>query len=147
MRSGLAKDTKVTYAGQKTNGNLNNWIKSNFIGTSPTGSALSLFAISSTVVYVGSVDGNIFKSTDGGANFSLMASLPIASSPGYLDLHFLDANNGYACCSNRIYKTIDGGISWTPVVSLGTGLFIEIHFTDANHGWGSTSAGAILKLN
>jgi photosystem II stability/assembly factor-like uncharacterized protein len=131
----------------KTNGNINSWTKSSFIGMSPTAASLSIFAISSTVVYAGCSDGNVFKSIDGGTSFSLLASFPAYGDKNYLDLCFIDANTGYACYSNRIYKTSDGGNTWLKVVALGNSFFVEIHFIDANNGWGCTTKGEILRFH
>ncbi len=91
----------------------------------------------------------VFMIPNGGSNFSQLIQLPKGTngSGSYLDLHFVDANTGYACYTSRIYKTTDAGNSWQPVVSLGSGSFVEIHFTDATHGWGCTAEGAILKFN
>ena len=128
----------------KSNGNINTWVKSIFSGTT-SGAAASLYAVSSTLVYVGFNDGKIFKSVDGGLNFSPVAGF--TNNVTFLDIHFTDANNGYASYATKIYKTTDGGTSWQTVVSLGQGVFSEIHFTDATHGWACTSDGGIIKLN
>lgn len=130
----------------KISGNINTWIKSTFSGTAPVGFVTSLYATSASAVYAGCNDGRIFKSTDGGANFSPLPGFADSAST-YLDLNFVDASNGYASSRKRIYKTTDGGSSWTPVVSLGESSFVEIHFTDANHGWGCTDKGEVLRYN
>ena len=137
----------ATSAVYKTNGNINSWTKSNIVGIGPFPGILVLFATSPSVVYLGSGAGNIFKSTDGGANFSVITTFAPVSHTAYLDLHFIDANVGYASYTTRIYKTVDGGATWTPVVSLGYEEFVEIHFVDATHGWACTNHGSILKLN
>ncbi len=140
--SGLLTNGATIY---KSNGSLNSWAKSSFTGATPTGNLMSLYAVSSSVIYAGNNDGKVFASVDGGATFTFKTALtPI--SP-FLDLHFIDANTGYASCGNRIYKTVDGGSSWTTVVALGSSVIAEIHFTDATHGWACTDKGEILKLN
>ncbi|MES2774165.1 MAG: hypothetical protein V4722_08270 [Bacteroidota bacterium] len=129
----------------KTNGGINNWAQCSYGTTAPVSIQSSLFATSANVVYAGINNGNLYKSTNGGANFSLAASF--ISGSGYLDIHFTSANIGYACFGKRIYRTTDAGANWQPVVSLGEQDVIEIHFTDANHGWGCTSGGSILIYN
>ena len=131
----------------KSNGSINSWTKSNFTGTQPSVSVMSIYAASPTVIFTGCGDGNVFKSIDGGVNFSLVAGFAASAggSSGYLDVHFTSVTNGYASYGNRIYKTTDGGNSWVPVVALGNAVFTEIHFVDANHGWGCTSKGEILR--
>ena len=131
----------------KSNGSINSWTKSNFTGTQPSVPIMSIYAASPTVIYSGCSDGNVFKSIDGGANFSQVAGFAASAGgiSGYLDVHFTSAINGYASFGNRIYKTTDGGNSWVPVVALGNAIFTEIHFVDATHGWGCTSKGEILR--
>ena len=133
----------------KTNGNINNWVRSSLTGSSSSGigGIIFLYAVSSSLVYAGVSNGEIYKSIDGGIIFSKVATLSPVSQYGDVDLHFLDANNGYACAGSRIYKTADGGITWLPVVSLGTGSFVEIHFTDLNNGWGCTTGGSVLRFH
>ena len=133
----------------KSNNDLNNWTASS-ITVNSQNSYFSLFAVSPTLIFAGSSNGSIFQSIDGGTSFTLKAKLNRTSTTfdqSYLDLHFIDTNIGYACFSNRIYKTTDGGLDWQPVASLGNSNIIEIHFTDANHGWGCTSKGEVLKYN
>ena len=130
----------------KSNGNVNNWVTASFSPLPPQNGSLSIYAPSSSIVYVGSIEGKIFKSVNGGANFTEIYNFP-QNSIGYLDLHFIDATTGYACYGNRIYKTVNGGSSWIPVVSLGETTFVEIHFTDASHGWGCANDGSILRFN
>jgi len=133
----------------KSNNDLNNWTASS-IAVNSQNNFFSLFAVSPTLIFAGSSNGSIFQSIDGGTSFTLKAKLNRTSTTFdqfYLDLHFIDTNIGYACFSNRIYKTTDGGLDWQPVVSLGNSNVIEIHFTDANHGWGCTNKGDVLKYN
>ena len=130
----------------KTNGNINNWVKSIIPGIVPNSNAIIFIsAVSSSVVFAGYDNGTIYKSVDGGTTFSLISTLP--SSSGLLDIHFLDVNNGYCGYGNRIYKSTDGGNSWQPVVSLGVGIIVEIHFVDINNGWGCTSSGSIVRFH
>ena len=126
----------------KTNGNLHSWTQSAFTGVPSLNYIVNVYPISGSSVYAINYR-NFFKSVDGGNNFSLIHSFPYlgnAASSIVPDIHFIDANTGYVNWGNRIYKTTNGGTSWTPVVSLGGSSYIvEIHFTDANHGWGCTT--------
>ncbi len=93
----------------RTNGSMGNWVgcivpAGIFNGTLP----VTVFAASSSVVYLGKETGVILKSTNGGANFNLVTSLPISYN-AFTDLHFLSETLGYACSGNRIFKTMDGG--------------------------------------
>ncbi|MBX7222524.1 MAG: IPT/TIG domain-containing protein [Blastocatellia bacterium] len=65
-------------------------------------------------VFVGTYDGKMFRSTDGGANWNLLASFPSASLPAGIlvdprqpETLFIGFRN------NGIYKSINGGASWS----------------------------------
>ena len=88
--------------------------------------------------------GQVYKSTNGGLNFALIKTL---TGGGYLDLHFINNEIGYACFGHRIYKTNDGGVTWQVVVALGSTELVELHFTDASHGWACGRDGSILRFN
>ena len=88
--------------------------------------------------------GQVYKSTNGGLNFSLIKTL---TGGGYLDLHFINNEIGYACFGHRIYKTTDGGATWQVVVAMGNTELVELHFTDASHGWACGRDGSILRFN
>ncbi len=130
----------------KSNGSLNSWTSVTLQGV-PANGLISIFALSPSVIFVGVTGGKIYQSTDGGSTFTLKATISPGNSGGYLDLHFIDSSNGYACYGNRIYKTTDGGNTWQVAVALATSTFSEIHFTDATHGWGCGNNGVVLKLN
>ena len=129
----------------KSNGNLHNWIESNLPSASSSG-LIFIHAPSASVVYEANAK-NVFKSVDSGRTFSSIYTLnPSVNSIS--DIHFTDINPGYVSFGNRIYKTINGGTSWVPVVALGgSSNMVEIHFTDANHGWGCTTDGYILRYS
>ena len=115
----------------KTNGSISTWQESSVSGgTTPYG-FVSVYAPSASTVFAGS-NGEIFKSTDGGANFSFIKKL---ANSGLTDIHFFDELSGYASADKSIFKTTDGGVNWTKVASRGQGYIVEIHFTDPNHGW------------
>lgn len=116
----------------KTAGSFANWQHATVTGGTNNTFFASLFAISASTVYAANERAEIFKSTDGGANFSFLNKL----TDGYFtDIHFLDNLNGYASTGRHVLKTTDGGLNWTKVVSLGQGTLGELHFTDVNHGW------------
>jgi photosystem II stability/assembly factor-like uncharacterized protein len=128
----------------KANGTIENWIKCN-VPASLVNNLSILQAPSNDIVYAGDFDGSFLKSTDGGLNFSVLTNLATNVPGKFMDIHFLDVNNGYASFNNRIYNTTDGGVSWTKVVGLVKSQIIEIHFVDANHGWACTADGRVLK--
>lgn len=127
----------------KTNGSLTNWQASIISGGTASASFGSVYAVTASIVYAANNLGEIFKSTDGGANFNFTKKL---DEQGFTDVHFITDQLGYANSSRTIYKTTDGGASWSKVVSMGAGFITEIHFTDASHGWAGNSYGAVLIL-
>lgn len=131
----------------KSNGSVNSWTKAIFAGTGPSlGDEISLYATSASVVYAGCSNGRLYKSTNGGLNFSQVASFP-ATTNIHMDVHFVDANTGYACFSKHIYQTSNAGVSWQSVVSMNSSEILELHFVAANQGWACSTKGEVLKFN
>ncbi|MDJ0632044.1 MAG: hypothetical protein QNJ34_02525 [Xenococcaceae cyanobacterium MO_188.B29] len=67
-----------------------------------------------STIYLGTMDGHILKSTDGGINFSLVSQLDrdvisLAISPDFANDQTL-----YAGIPNGIYKSINSGFDWQP---------------------------------
>ncbi len=125
----------------KTNGSNLNWQQALVNGATGSSTFVSVYAISASNIYVTNYSGQVFKSTDGGANFSLLKQL---DANGYADIHFLTDLIGYVSVGRNVYKTTDGGTNWIKVVSLGQGTLGELHFTDANHGWVCGDNGVVL---
>jgi photosystem II stability/assembly factor-like uncharacterized protein len=122
-------------------GSLTNWQASVINGGTSGSAPGSVYAVSASIVYAANHNGEIFKSTDAGANFSFIKKL---EDGGFTDIHFLTDQIGYASAGRSIYKTTDGGTNWSKVVSMGETVITEIHFTDAAHGWACGSNGVVL---
>lgn len=103
---------------------------------------VAIYAPSDNIVYTLSNLGDLYKSNNAGTTFTLVKNFGTGS-----DVHFISDNVGYVCTSKRLYKTIDGGLTWTVEVALGNQYFSEIHFTDATHGWACGNKGLVLKFN
>ena len=125
----------------KTNGSNLNWQQAIVNGGSGNSTFVSVYAVSASTIYATNYSGQVFRSTDGGANFSLLKQL---DAVGFADVHFITDLIGYVSIGRNVYKTIDGGTNWTKVVSLGQGTLGELHFTDANHGWVCGDGGVVL---
>jgi photosystem II stability/assembly factor-like uncharacterized protein len=73
--------------------------------------------------YLLTQDGSVFKTTDGGDTFARKTSIPGTPSAGGsnkpTDIFFTDNNTGVASTAGggdgKLYRTIDGGNSWTEV--------------------------------
>lgn len=59
--------------------------------------------------FIATTNRNIYKTIDGGVNWTLVASGYVGS---IADIHFLNENEGYMISGNSIYKSTDGGFSW-----------------------------------
>lgn len=110
-------------------------------GGSGQGMRLAVSAADTNIVYTGMIkdEGTIFKSTDGGNNFSTVYHNPTQSLVGY------DANgNGqgnYNFCmaadpnnanklfvaAHVVWRSSDGGISWTQLTQWAYGLHTDMH--------------------
>ncbi|MBX2920613.1 MAG: hypothetical protein KF746_00375 [Chitinophagaceae bacterium] len=93
--------------------------------------------------YVLSFNG-ILKTTNEGSTWALI-NKQLSQEP--LDLHFATGHLGFFSIGNEIYKTEDGGNSWTRTVKIGITeeRLIELHFTDENHGWACGFKGTVLR--
>ena len=89
----------------------------------PTRLTMTSIATAAGDLWVGGHGGQIFRSSDNGETWvrqrielwSPDAAGPTSGAP-ILDLHFLDASNGFAIGAfSLMLRTRDGGVSWTPV--------------------------------
>jgi len=63
--------------------------------------------------YAAGKNGAVYKSTDGGANWSALST---GSGAWLFGVHFVDANLGFASGSAAtVLRTVDGGANWTPL--------------------------------
>lgn len=121
---------------------LTNWQAAGVSGGSSANFG-SVYAVSATVIYAANFSGEIFKSTDGGANFSFIKKL---EADRFTDICFVTDQLGYASSGRSIYKTTDAGATWNKVVALGETTISEIHFTDASHGWACGTDAVVLTF-
>ena len=80
---------------------------------------MSIFALTidpnnQNVVYMGTSTGLCLKSTDGGASFSPTGSGPTGTIRKVL-VHPTNSNIVFACASNGIFRSTNGGTAWTQV--------------------------------
>jgi len=93
----------------------------------------------------GGTSGKPFKTTDGGENWIEQVNMPIAFTD---DVHFNDSLNGFITTLSELYKTTDGGLTWSlipNVTDFGSGRFSnKIHndiFLAGNWVYKSTDSG------
>lgn len=69
-----------------------------------------IFFSSSLTGYVVGDHGKIFKTSDGGKNWT---DISLAKRRGLMSVHFTSDTVGYVTASDTIFKTVDGGRTWT----------------------------------
>ncbi len=95
----------------------------------------------------------ILQTSDGGANWAVKGSIGGAGTDfSILGLYFVDPNYGwgvgfYGGSGNlaAIFKSTDGGATWTAQNSGAHGILDAVYFVDQNTGWAAGSGGTILK--
>ncbi|UCG50498.1 MAG: hypothetical protein JSW58_09805 [Candidatus Latescibacterota bacterium] len=96
-------------------------------------SANSLFFVDAESGCVAGGDGQIHRTTDGGATWTTID----VGAPGWLGcVCFVNANIGWvAGWGGVVFKTIDGGATWTPQADGTERTIPDIFFIDSNFGW------------
>ncbi len=83
-------------------------------------------------IYIGSDNGKVYK-TQAGTYPLTEYSLPVSGKVN--SISFVDANNGWLCGENFVYKTTNGGTTWINAVgSLPPAKYYSISFKDAANG-------------
>ena len=101
----------------------NNWTTLN-----TSNGAIDVYFTSTTVGCKAGTNG-IDRTVDTGRTWTRVLSQPMSS------LNFVDANNGWAGGSNKIFKTENGGVTWVETHTGTYGDVYAIQFTNANNGW------------
>jgi photosystem II stability/assembly factor-like uncharacterized protein len=125
------------------NGDASNWVNQ---GPYNIGGRINTIAVNpgnDQIIYIGSVCGGIFKTTDGGKNW-----IPIFDEQAYLSISHIvvsphdtntifvgtgDANiSGYPWVGNGIYKSTDAGATWEQLGLESTGIVSKIAVSTKN---------------
>ena len=101
--------------------------------------------ITSTLVYAAGWGGYFFRSTDGRDNWTSISIDP--NWQGWVfGMRFRDALNGVvAQTDGRIYRTIDGGSTWTPSTTATSNNLRGISMPDTATGWAVGFFGTAQK--
>lgn len=120
------------------------WADQALPGLTGSPQAWNVEMISPTLGYVASVEGQIFKTTDGDAWSEVHSSLGSTYA-----MQFLDAQTGFIGGNDFFARTIDGGSTWTiaGLPDLGEPFTAAIgnnglHFIDSMEGWALVLSGA-----
>ena len=91
-------------------------------------------------------DGSVLRTDDGGARFASRAMLPATGGGPPNDVWFTSADNGVVVTGTdtlgRVYRTTDGGNSWTEVAT--SGALRGLYFVSATTGY-AVGQNAVLK--
>jgi photosystem II stability/assembly factor-like uncharacterized protein len=103
---------------------------------------------SSDVGYVLLEDGHLYRSDDGGGDWSAAEPVPVPTPSNDHDaaasVVFTGADVGLATSNEGIYRTTDGGESWAPVAEHPDG-FAGVYFADALTGYAAGAGGLVAK--
>ncbi|MDQ3021727.1 MAG: YCF48-related protein [Bacteroidota bacterium] len=131
----------------KTTDNGNTWVKQ-ITGTSSEFKSIDI--IDANTGYAGGENQLMKKTIDGGETWTDVV-LPSAPNYSVYDIDFINASSGYALgfflMESRIWKTTDGGQSWSTQTTDGANYINNLYFIDANTGFGSGGSlgGEIIK--
>lgn len=118
------------------------WISRSFT----SGSIVKTFFTSALVGHAACTQGKIYKTIDGGINWYITESVSTIPS-NFIAINFIDENNGYATReSSLLFKTTNGGETWTQVADIGE-KGNSLYFFDNNNGFVSCDTGIIKKTN
>jgi photosystem II stability/assembly factor-like uncharacterized protein len=119
-----------------TNAGLN-WL---FINT-PLISADDIFVVNEDTIFIADendIDGGLFRTTNGGQTWSRIYYAPPINPER---IYFINKNNGFYNKGAQMYRTSDGGFSWS---YMGNNIaFVDIQFLDSTTGY--WSRGVIRK--
>ncbi len=91
-----------------------------------------------------------YKSTDGGATWTLVGSSPESTLPYYSGSFFINATTGWVInnSSYGISKTTDGGATWvTQTMPVSVPYLRSVSFADVNNGWAVGLTGMIIHTS
>jgi photosystem II stability/assembly factor-like uncharacterized protein len=124
----------------KTTNGGNNWTVQNHPSA---GTFNSLFAISTSAVWIGGTSGTVFSTTNGGVNW---VSRNTSSAYSVLSVYFLNSMTGYISTSPRnVFKTTNNGLNWTAQMTDTESVLNSIYFTSNDTGYACGSTGKIFK--
>lgn len=105
-----------------------------------------VFFLNDTLGWVGTQSGKIYRSTDAGVSWTLMASGQ-STSNYFTAIQFVDENVGYASCygGGKVLKSVDGGLTWSSIAPEPLVFIRDLHFSDAMTGVAVGHAGHVIR--
>jgi len=130
-----------------TNGG-NQWDEIALSNYSPT--LLSIYFLNSNLGWTAGTNEILFRTIDGGVSWDSIAYISDGWQNYHYGVYFLDSLNGNVCgwtnhgtgnTSGPIYKTSDGGYSWTHVAAVGYGAFYSLAYHTGSNSLYSVGSG------
>lgn len=79
---------------------------------------MDIFNSNVNIMYCGTETGAINKSTDKGLTWQMMTrDYSTGGAVSSIAIHPTNANIVYACAGNQVHKTLDGGLTWKPLLT------------------------------
>lgn len=105
-----------------------------------------VFFVNDTLGWAGTGEGRVYRSTDAGANWTLMNS-GLGTSNDIHAIQFLDTQTGYLACAGggTVRKSTDGGLTWQPSWGGANTTFLDLHFFDDLTGVCVGLAGNVVR--
>ncbi|OGY97589.1 MAG: hypothetical protein A3A43_00055 [Candidatus Liptonbacteria bacterium RIFCSPLOWO2_01_FULL_56_20] len=106
-----------------------------------------VFFVSSSTGWAATGNDDVYKTTDGGANWTIqMNDAGGSSSAGINSLHFTDSSTGWwtGADAGEFARTVNGGTTWT-TSTVGTATWLDTFFISSSTGWLVGTGGAIKK--
>ncbi len=97
--------------------------------------------------WINTADGELYRTTDGGLNWTAIQSKPKRPDFTFDSIFFVDENEGWTvgASAGRLAKTTDGGTSWRRMGDIKDEFKMKaIWFLDKNEGWAVGENGDIL---
>lgn len=116
-----------------------NWTVYSF---DPADKPISVQFISATHGWVGTEKGKLFRTIDGGKNWT--QQLIENTSLAFYKIRFLNATTGWVVTNtNVLFRTVDGGATWQKIMIPGSVSYREVYYLEKNIAMVNASRGFI----
>lgn len=103
--------------------------------------------INARVGFVGGQGGVILKTLDSGNTWASSATgITAGQYDNVNDIFFTDSLTGYTTLSSTIYKTVNGGLSWSTLIQNPSFFYRDIHFINKDTGFVCGNGGLYFVL-
>lgn len=107
-----------------------------------------LFAVdfpSESVGYIAGDNGTLMKTIDGGSTWQQVNLPAYFFNSQIRNVNFIDNEKGFIALGKKVYKTTNGGYSWSASTQLNVGTLQGTYFLDQNNGFAFGSYKSLAK--